>query len=150
MNISSVKYYSNRIWKIISPDPSKAELIEKYFSSGRIPWSKGYIEYKMDFIEKAINSMDVLNKFLSHDLPSDFAKGIDERGAEYPWIFSKLSSGKTSILDAGSTFNYPEIINNDLLSKKDLTIATFFPESNNFYKKRISYVFSDLRELPFR
>lgn len=65
-------------------------------------------------------------------------------------IFSKLTTGNTKILDAGSTFNFDFIINHPLIENNDLTIFTFAPESINFLKKRISYVYGDLRTLPFK
>jgi SAM-dependent methyltransferase len=69
---------------------------------------------------------------------------------EYPWIFSRISSEKTRILDAGSTFNFPEIMDLENLKHKELSILTFFPEAYNFYQKRISYVYADLREIPYK
>lgn len=148
--INTVKYYFGRVYKKIFPGPSKDELIEKYISLGRIPWSEGYIQYKMDFIERTLGEENTIQNFTSSVLPKGFAIGIDERAVEYPWIFSNLSKNKTKILDAGSTFNYPEVINQQILKEKELTITTYFPEGNNFNNKRVSYVYADLRKLPFR
>jgi len=63
---------------------------------------------------------------------------------------SRLSKDKTTFLDAGSTFNFDFILNLPLIIQKDLTICTFSPEENNYNQKRISYVYADLRELPFK
>jgi hypothetical protein len=83
-------------------------------------------------------------------LPAAYGKGIDERLVEYPFVFSRLNPGKTTLLDAGSTFNFQTIISHPLVAAKDVCIYTFFPESWNYIDKRISYVFGDLRILPFR
>ena len=127
------------------------QLIDKYISNGRIPWSKGYSEYKWAFILKSLEDKKMLTSFgAGEQLEEDFAIGLDERTVEYPWIFSKLSDKKSRILDAGSTFNFSQIVNLDILKQKDLSILTYFPEENIFNNKRISYIYSDLREVPFR
>jgi SAM-dependent methyltransferase len=148
--VSTVSYYWKKVVKEIFPDPTNAQLIRNYISAGRIPWSKGYAEYKMDFIRKSLQDAALLKNFASNNIPLAFAIGIDERAVEYPWIFSRLTSGKKKLLDAGSTFNFAEIVEQESVMQKDLTILTFFPEPNAFYKKRISYSYSDLREMPFR
>lgn len=127
------------------------ELITQYKKNGNIPWSVGYSEYKWSFIDKAINDNSVLSRFKHKEvLPENFAVGLDERSIEYPWIFSRLTSEKKTLLDAGSTFNFDFVVEHPLIKKKELTIYTFFPEKNCFFKKRISYVFGDLREMYFK
>jgi SAM-dependent methyltransferase len=54
------------------------------------------------------------------------------------------------LLDAGSTFNYEFILNHLDFNKVELSILTYAPESPNFNEKKISYVYADLREIPFR
>ena len=126
-------------------------LIEKYLNAGRIPWTPGYNEYKWEWILDTINNKSLLDSINTKEaLPIDFGLGLDDRCVEYPWIFSKLSNQKKKILDAGSTFNFQQIVNFEMLKQKDLTILTYFPEKNNFNEKRISYVYSDLRDMPFR
>lgn len=131
-------------------------LIKEYISGGRIPWSKGYSEYKHDFISKSINSNEVLDSFEKKNILSKFGDSLDERCVEYPWIFSELrnlvndSIKKKEILDAGSTFNFEFILQNPLLVNSNLTIYTYYPEKLCFWDKRISYVFGDLRKLPFK
>jgi SAM-dependent methyltransferase len=56
----------------------------------------------------------------------------------------------SSTLDAGSTFNFDFIVDHPIISQKQLTIFTYFPEENCFFKKRISYVFGDLRNICFK
>ena len=133
------------------PKLTNGELIKQYFRGGSIPWSKGYAEYKFDLIYNSIANQEVIEQFKNfNSIPAGFAKGVDERAVEYPWLFSQISIGKTKFLDAGSTFNFKEIIEAPALKEKEITIATFFPERNKFNEKRISYVYADLRELPFR
>jgi hypothetical protein len=124
--------------------------IEYYIQNGRIPWSDGYEIYKYRFISEVLNTPEKLISFKNKSLPQDFAVGIDERSVEYPWIFSKLSEKQNTLLDAGSTFNFEFMVEHPLIKKKDLTIFTFFPEVNCFFKKRISYVFGDLRNMYFK
>lgn len=129
---------------------SPESLIDKYCSNGRIPWSNGYIQYKEKFIDESLKSESTINLFKSLSLPNGFGLGIDERCVEYPWIFSKISSVKERLLDAGSTFNYKHIVEQELIKQKELTIYTYYPEGNCFFQKRINYMFGDLRELCFK
>ena len=130
---------------------TKVDLIKRYLTNGKKPWSEGYIEYKWDQIHTMIHDQKLLNEFkIENQLPAYFGIGIDERIVEYPWIFSKLLIGSSKILDAGSTFNFTEIITHPLIKNKDLTIFTYFPETKNFNEKRVSYVYGDLRDMPFR
>jgi ubiquinone/menaquinone biosynthesis C-methylase UbiE len=129
-----------------------ARLIEReeYFKNGCIPWSKGYHQHKEEFIIKSINNKQLLDEINSKISLNNYGYRLDERVIEYPWIFSKLNKDNLKILDAGSTFNFDFIINHSNIKNKDLTISTFAPESNNFCDKKISYVYGDLRTLPFK
>ncbi len=124
--------------------------IRNYIENGRIPWSVGYNEYKNDCIKSSIYASDNFVSFKNKSLPPGFGLGIDERSVEYPWIISKLSGKQNTLLDAGSTFNFEFMVDHPLVKKKDLTIFTFFPENYCFFKKRISYVFGDLRSMYFK
>ncbi len=122
-----------------------------YKTTGRKPWSYGYTDTKWVDINHAINDNKTLTAFKENTIPSKFGIGYDERIVEYPWIFSHLkSSPKSSILDAGSTFNFKSIVEHALVKTKELTIYTYYPESDNFLNNRISYTFGDLRDLPFK
>lgn len=129
----------------------KPNPIEQYLQSGRIPWSKGYNEYKWKFITESLSDSELLNKIaVERKFPDGFGIGLDDRAPEYPWIFANLIKSKGRILDAGSTFNFSEIVSNPILSDKELTILTFHPEPTNFNSKRVSYVYSDLRDIPHK
>lgn len=125
-------------------------LINKYLKSGRVPWSVGYKEYKWDFTENSLRNFELINDFKYHNIPNGFGLNLDERIVEYPWIFSRLNEKPELLLDAGSTFNFPEIIRKDPLKKKEIHIATFYPEAYSFVERRVSYVFCDLRNLPYK
>ena len=83
-------------------------------------------------------------------MPTNYGYRLDERIVEYPWILANLKKGKTIFLDAGSTFNFGYLLNNELIQNKEKFIYTFYPEDKSYNHKRISYVYGDLRDLPFR
>lgn len=122
-----------------------------YKATGRKPWSYGYTDTKWADINSVLQSNSILSAFKEGSTPTQFGIGYDERIVEYPWIFSHLnSSQKSSILDAGSTFNFKSIVEHQNIKNKELSIYTYYPESENFINNRISYVFGDLRNLPFK
>lgn len=122
-----------------------------YNNSSKKAWSYGYLDARWDLTEKNIRNENLLKSFANNNVPASFGIAMDERIVEYPWIFSRLSKNKgAKILDAGSTFNFPEIVSLESLKSKDLSIYTFYPESINFINNRISYAFGDLREMPFK
>jgi len=129
---------------------SKNELIDGYFAKGAVPWSEGYNEYKWQLIENAINDKLVLREFEFEELSIGYGKGIDERVIEYPWLMAHIPTGKGRFLDAGSTFNFQQILQHPLIENKDIYIYTYYPEVSNFCHKRISYIYGDLREIPFK
>lgn len=129
---------------------SKNELINEYKLNGSIPWSNGYNDYKWQEIENSINNSALLHHFKSENLPTNFGVGLDERIIEYPWLLSKINVGKGRFLDAGSTFNFDIILQHPSMLEKDIYIYTYYPELNNFSNRRISYLYGDLRDLPFK
>jgi len=135
---------------IIPAEWTRKARIKKYLNAGSIPWSNGYHEYKEQFIKESISNSKLLDEVKINSLPKGFAKGIDDRSVEYPWIFSNLSNRSSVMLDAGSTFNFHYLLEQPVIKQKDLTIYTFYPETPNFNEKRVSYVYGDLRLLPFR
>jgi SAM-dependent methyltransferase len=141
-------YYSKRKAKKIALYKNKIQ--KDFFEKGQIPWSEGYWEHKRENIIKSISDSNILDKFIQKSIPENYGFRLDERIVEYPWIFSKLSQDNKLLLDAGSTFNFDFIVENRLIKEKDLTIYTFFPEQDCFFKNKINYVFGDLRELYFK
>jgi hypothetical protein len=122
-----------------------------YKMRGAKPWSYGYLDARWEIIETSIRDSSILQQFSSHSVPEGFGIGFDERVVEYPWIFSNLKTGNgQKILDAGSTFNYPQVISHPTLKNSELNIYTFYPEDINFIPNRVSYQFGDLRNLPYK
>jgi len=94
-----------------------------------------------------------INNFISIKKKKLFIKNIinlDERIIEYKWIFNELtkSNKKLNLLDAGSTLNFPSIIEK-LKNKYNITIQTLYPENYSFYDEGISYLYDDLTKKIF-
>ncbi|MFC2043809.1 class I SAM-dependent methyltransferase [Chloroflexota bacterium] len=115
------------------------------------PWSRGYSEYRTQELNKVLASEELMQVFAqSKPLPEGYGFRLDERIIEYPWVLSRLPKEPFRLLDAGSILNFDYIINHPTLSNKDISILTFFPEALCFWKERISYLYTDLRDTPFR
>jgi SAM-dependent methyltransferase len=98
-----------------------------------------------------LNDDDLMARFQSlTPLPDGYGSRYDERVVEYPWTLSRLSTGEGNLLDAGSVFNFEEIIEHPRVSNKHLTVFTLAPETHAFWQRGISYHYGDLRQLPFR
>lgn len=136
---SLVKYF---IWK---------RNIIQYKLRGSKPWGRGYFEYKWKYIEKYLNDPVIINAFSNNGiLPKKFGNRIDERIVEYPWIITNLSESPAKLLDAGSALNFEKILTNHKLQNKDIIITTLNPEANCFWYRKVSYVYEDIRNLPFK
>jgi len=123
---------------------------EIFFKNGQVPWSEGYATHKETSISQSISDVTILDEFSKKKVPINYGYRLDERIVEYPWIFANLKKEKTIFLDAGSTFNFDYLLNNELIENKDKYIHTFYPENKSYNHKRISYVYGDLRDSPFR
>lgn len=149
--IKSAKHIAKRILRNDVPQPAQDDIIKNFLSGDRIPWTDGYHEYKWDFINKTILDEEILSLFARRKpLPDNYGLRLDDRSVEYPWIFSSLRKGQSRLLDAGSTFNFPCIVDHPIVKAKETTIVTYFPENYNFNDRRISYVYADLRDMPLR
>jgi SAM-dependent methyltransferase len=122
---------------------------QTYASSGRVPWSAGYSEFKNSFIAGVLrdeNSMACFRR--SGTLPPEYGARLDERVVEYPWVLSRLRSSGW-ILDAGSTFNAPLIL--ELPAVKDRRLLIYTLEADYItLRPTVSYVFGDLRDTILR
>lgn len=109
-----------------------------------------YFYFKWNNINRVLHNENLLAVFRAgRNLPENYGIGIDERIIEYPWVFSHLNDKPENILDAGSTFNFWPIISHGKIKNKKLTIMTLAPESKNFPVRNVSYVYGDLRSMPF-
>lgn len=125
--------------------------VDSYISNGRKPWSEGYCLFKENYILQAINDTSLLDKFRNKlSLPKQYGEFLDERVVEYPWFLSKVSQESGKLLDAGSALNFNYILHHESLNQKNITILTLEPEKNCFWKDRVSYVFSNICDLPFK
>jgi SAM-dependent methyltransferase len=122
----------------------------QFAHTGMVPHTLGYNSYKAKAIERAITDARVLQQFTRGKLPSRYGYHIDERIVEYPWAFSRLPAGARRILDAGSTFNYRHVLRTKALAGREITILTLDREGFVSAPQRVSYVYDDLRDLPFR
>ncbi|MGE4553721.1 MAG: class I SAM-dependent methyltransferase [Desulfovibrionaceae bacterium] len=105
-------------------------------------WSMGYILHKDDVLECLAEAA-----LAGEPRPEGpVGPGLDERVEEVPWALSGVR-GARRLLDAGSALNHPGLLAR--LRPRDLTIATLYPEPHRD-ASGVSYVYHDLRDLPFR
>src|SRR5437867_541241 len=120
---------------------------------GRVPFARSYPVCRNFYIGRTIRDEALLRAFqLGLQLPSEFGVGLDERVVEYPWVLSKLSryNEKCHFLDAGSTLNHEFIMRHPLVDWQKWTILTLAPEPECFCNLGVSYIYDDLRAMPFR
>jgi SAM-dependent methyltransferase len=149
---------SNKVIRAILPpivfDLKRAimgDAVSDFTKNGSIPWSPGYARYKSQVITRMLRDNTIVELFRSGDpLPVKYGYGVDERCVEYPWLFSQLPADAKFILDAGSVLNHDFILTQPFLNGRKLHLITSAPEHNCFWRKGISYIYEDLRRLPFR
>jgi SAM-dependent methyltransferase len=124
----------------------KRRKLTRYLRSGQMPWSRGYQEHKEQEICRVLETQ----AFTPETLPDGYGFRLDERIVEYPWLFSRLPVGGGKLLDAGSVLNFEFILNQPSLQSKDLHICTLAPEDRAYWQRGVSYLFGDLRDLPYR
>jgi hypothetical protein len=123
----------------------KAREKARFVALGRLPWTAGYEDYKREEIVRALQT----EAMKSGSPPANYGYRLDERIIEYPWLFGRLPAGPGRLLDAGSILNFDYILDHPSLAGKNLHICTLAPEPNCFWKKGVSYLFEDLRRLPY-
>lgn len=126
------------------------QAIKHYLTGGSIPWSAGYLEYRNQLIDQVVQNDETMMIFRqSQPLPAEYGSRLDERVVEYPWVFTRLSSAPSRLLDAGSTLNHPFLLSKPLLAQKSLVIYTLAPEQV-YSSANVSYIYGDLRETILR
>jgi SAM-dependent methyltransferase len=116
-----------------------------------LPWTLAYEERRNHTLRSLVEDSAVLSAFASAAaLPSSYGVGLDERCVELPWALSQLPEGPALMLDAGSSLNHAMMLDQTGLREKRLHIVTLTPEAECHWQRGISYVFDDIRELPFR
>ncbi|HZM02939.1 MAG TPA: class I SAM-dependent methyltransferase [Candidatus Saccharimonadales bacterium] len=135
-----------RRYKNAKAERRKAEKRRDFFTQGQLPWSEGYAEHKVAEITRALTA----GHFGQGDLAAGYGFRLDERIIEYPWLFSRLPKSPGLMLDAGSVLNFSYLLQHPALEAKKLHICTLAPEADCFWSKGVSYIFADLRKLPYR
>lgn len=82
-------------------------------------------------------------------LPAGYARGMDERMVEYPWVLARIPEGPGRILDAGSTLNYDWVPDHPTIIGKDIVVYTLAPEGV-LGRPNFSYIYGDLRSTILR
>jgi len=125
--------------------------IHYWLHHGRLPWERGYVEYKEQQIEQVLADAVTMDTFTRNAvLPEHFGERLDERIVEFPWMIAKLAQTGPNLLDAGSTVNHSYILRQPVFQNKHLTIITLAPEADNYWQQGISYLYGDLRSNPLR
>lgn len=131
----------------LGPTP---EWYTAYVRNGCKPWSQGYSKFKDQFIREVLANDDLMRRFReAAPLPENYGPRLDERAVEYPWVISRLRPGQGRILDAGSTFNTPLILDRPEVSDRTLIIYTLYTDWITL-RPNVSYLFGDLRETLFK
>lgn len=118
---------------------------QRYLLTGRKPWTYGYWQYREEFLSNVLRDHRLLERFQQNrPLPQEYGIRLDERVIEYPWIISRLAANTTRLMDAGSTLNYPYILNLPKMQKKPIIIYTLAPEGV-ISRVNVSYIYGDLR-----
>lgn len=116
----------------------------------QVPWDASYVRRKWHLIEMVLRDPSLANMFTQGGtLPPGYGFGIDERCIEYPWVMARLT-GLSRLLDAGSSLNHEVMLDLPLLTDVELHILTLAPETSCFWRRGISYLYSDLRDIPIR
>jgi SAM-dependent methyltransferase len=122
--------------------------VQRYLEAG-VPYTEDYDIYKRGLIVQALHDRGLLTSLASGEpLEAPYGAAVDERVIEFPWVISHLRPGR--IMDAGSALNFEHILDHDVFDGVDLHIVTLAPEEQSFVERGLSYVFADLRDLPYR
>jgi SAM-dependent methyltransferase len=112
-------------------------------------WEGDYGQRHGELLSWAFASEDLQDLLGSGGrLPKGYGVGLDERVVEFPWLYSRRPFGR--LLDAGSTLNHEHILDRFIPESSALCITTLRPEQAAYTERGISYVYADLRDLPFR
>jgi SAM-dependent methyltransferase len=131
--------------------PASGACLEKLAKGHRPPlrqWRPSHLRRRQKLLEKALACEELVEALReARRLPDGYGYGFDERSIEYPWLLACKPSGRT--LDAGSILNHSYILPHFLKCLDPLTIFTLAPEPHSFPELGVSYVYGDMRELPF-
>jgi SAM-dependent methyltransferase len=121
--------------------------MERYVAAGRIPWSDGYTKFKNQLLAEVLADDAMLDRFAQGQaLPEGYAPRLDERVVEYPWVLSRLRSDTGPILDAGSTFLAPLVLDLPFMQGREILVYTLETDAV-IERPGVSLVYGDLRTL---
>jgi len=131
----------------LSDLPSEPKL-DAYPPAPAEPWSHEYNAAHAAFVGHALDDAGLIEAIRGDDaLPGGYGRGFDERVVEFPWLAGRNLGGK--VLDAGSTLNHLHVLRRLRPLMDDLHIVTLAAEDRAFPGLGVSYLFADLRSLPF-
>jgi len=134
----------------LAAPPAPADPVRQYLDGGRIAWSPGYKPYRNGELHRVVRDEQVLATFRAGaPLPAGYAFGLDERLVEYPWMLARMPEAAGRVLDAGSTLNYPYLLDLPQLANKQIVIVTLAPETME-RRPNVSYLYDDLRDVVLR
>jgi len=115
-----------------------------------VPWTHAYQEVRQRSLREALNDGGVLERFATGaPLPDGYGRGLDERIVELPWCVAQLPVAPGRLLDAGSSLNHALLLDLPQLSRMRMHVVTLAAEPGFLWQPGVSYVFEDLRALPF-
>jgi SAM-dependent methyltransferase len=121
--------------------------MDRYVAAGRIPWSDGYTKFKNQLLAEVLADDAMLDRFAGEQaLPAEYAPRLDERVVEYPWVLSRLRSPSGPILDAGSTFLAPLVLDLPFMQGREIVVYTLETDAV-IQRPGVSLVYGDLRTL---
>jgi hypothetical protein len=87
-----------------------------------------------------------MNAFrLGQPLPKGYGYRLDERIIEYPWVLSRLANDQSLLIDGGGALDFPYVLDQEILSRRQIVIYTLVPSGQILKRPNVSYVFGDLR-----
>jgi hypothetical protein len=126
-----------------------SEAIAKYLEGDRKPWTPGYSKFKNRIIAQTLADRELMLRFGSNNtLPTGYGDRLDERVVEYPWVLSRLDASGL-ILDAGSTFSSPTLLECPQLKGRRILVYTLATDWITL-DPNISYVFGDFEDMLLR
>jgi SAM-dependent methyltransferase len=129
--------------------PEATQGLRERFPPPAVPWTQEYLERHTGFLTSMLDAPEAVDLFRRRaQLPDGYGIGLDERVVEYPWALSHAPFGR--LLDAGSVLNHEHVLDRFQPRADDVHVLTLEPEEHAFTERRVSYVYSDLRELPYR
>jgi hypothetical protein len=151
MNNKKKEGLSSRAGKKSIGDKLAGIFIQQYLEGGLPPWSDGYILYRRHYVSRVLSDPGLMARFRKKErLPGGYGVGLDERCVEYPWLISRIDSRRERILDAGGILNHAHILDRPVWKRKKIHILSLEPEQYCYWKRNISYLFEDLRDIPIR